>query len=69
MKRPKERPEKGRTGPVQHAGARSEPRCDGKGDRALRRLVESSNDCNDSNEDEGAEAHRAVHRLVRRYME
>ena len=45
--------------------ARREPLCDGEG-RGLRGLVEGSNECHDSNEDEGPEAHRAVHRLVRR---
>ena len=45
--------------------ARREPLCDREG-RGLRGLVESSNECDDSNEDEGPEAHRAVHRLVRR---
>ena len=38
--------------------AMREPRCEGEGG-------EGSNECNDSNEDEGAEARRAVHRLAR----
>ena len=54
-----------RTGPVQHALVRREPHCDGKGRQGLRRLGEGSGERNeDSDEDEGAEAHRAVHRLV-----
>ena len=54
-----------RTGPVQHALVRREPHCDGQGRQGLRRLGEGSGERNeDSDEDEGAEAHRAVHRLV-----
>ena len=55
-----------RTGPVQHALVRREPHCDGQGRQGLRRLgAEGSGERNeDSDEDEGAEAHRAVHRLV-----
>ena len=54
-----------RTGPFQHAVVRREPHCDGKGRQGLRRLGEGSGERNeDSEEDEGAEAHRAVHRLV-----
>ena len=42
---------------------RREPHCVGKGRQGLRRLVEGSGECNDPDEDEGAEAHTAVHRL------
>ena len=50
---------------IKHAVARLEPRCDGEGRRGGRhRLVEGSDECNDPEEEEGAEALTAVHHLV-----
>ena len=54
------------TGPHCYTLSRLERRCDGEGRQGGRgRLVEDSNECNDPKEDEGTEALRAVHRLVR----
>ena len=50
--------------------ARLERRCDGEGRRGGRhRLVEGSDECNDPEEDEGAEALRAALCLARRWIE
>ena len=53
-------------GPWSNKLALREPRFDGEGRGLHGLLVEGSKECNDSKEDDGAEAHRAVHRLARR---